>query len=127
MSHEESDKVALEHLRSRMMLKVYFVISRHIIDASGMHDKLLEHLAWLINLEKAGKILASGPTSDRDGRPGIGLTILRAEGFDEAHNIARTDPFIISGVAKYDVAQWQVGVGHVTIGASFSDQTVTFS
>jgi uncharacterized protein YciI len=59
---------------------------------------------------EAGKILFSGPTTDRK----YGVSVIRASTKDEAEKIAATDPYTAAGFCAFDLLEWEV---HQIMGA----------
>ena len=59
---------------------------------------------------EAGKILFSGPTTDRK----YGVYVIRASTKDEAEKIAATDPYTAAGFCAFDLLEWKV---HQIMGA----------
>jgi uncharacterized protein YciI len=59
---------------------------------------------------EAGKILFSGPTTDRK----YGVYVIRASTKDEAEQIAATDPYTAAGFCAFDLLEWEV---HQIMGA----------
>jgi uncharacterized protein YciI len=59
----------------------------------------------------AGKILFSGPTTDRK----YGVYVIRAASKGEAEKIASTDPYTVAGFTAFELLEWEVhqimGVG----------------
>jgi uncharacterized protein YciI len=59
----------------------------------------------------AGKILFSGPTTDRK----YGVYVIRAASKGEAEKIAGTDPYTVAGFTTFELLEWEVhqimGVG----------------
>jgi uncharacterized protein YciI len=88
---------------------------------------MIEHFRWIIELEKQDKVFASGPLFDESAEKGVGMTVLRVDGWEEAKSIAATDPFITSGAMEFEVQRWLVNEGRVNISIDFSDQTYQFS
>lgn len=113
----------VERLKALMLKKVYFVMQRRIVAPDKLPPVLLDHYHWIIGLEKAGRVFASGPVSKRDGTTGVGMTIFRAADFDEADAMAASDPFVTSGAAEFTMERWQVNEGRVTLSFDLSDQT----
>ena len=60
--------------------------------------------------DEAGKILFSGPTTDRK----YGVYVIRASTKDEAEKIAATDPYTAAGFCAFDLLEWEV---HQIMGA----------
>ena len=120
-------KAELEALKAGMWKKQYFVMLRTVADASRMPDALLEHYRWIIELEKANKVFASGPLSDRSDKPGVGMTVFRADSWEEAEALAAGDPFVQSGAVRFEVQRWQINEGRINVALDFSDQTFSAS
>ncbi len=94
-------------------------------DDIGRH--LHAHVTWMIDLERAGHLLASGPLIDGEGiGPGDGLTILRTESVDAAADLAAEDPFVVHGLRTYEIATWRLMEGSFSINLSLSTGTYRF-
>lgn len=111
----------IEELTARMVkLKLFVIFSR----GKGLDLKphLVEHLEYMIALERQGKLFASGPM----GAPGSGngMTIVRAESEDEARAIAQNDPFTRHGLREFSVESWTVMEGSLRLTANLSDGTM---
>jgi uncharacterized protein len=77
------------------------------------------HLRWLLALEAEGRVLLSGPLLDGPGvGPGSGVTVLRARDADEASRIAARDPFVVAGLRAFDVFQWRLNEGSISVTVS---------
>ncbi len=116
----------IERLKALMLKKVYFVMRRRIVAPEKLGPVMLDHYNWIIGLEKAGQVFASGPVSTRDGKPGVGMTIFRAADWDAAEAMAAADPFVLCGAADFTIEQWQLNEGRVTMSYDMSDQTTRF-
>ena len=128
MSVIEADAAReVERLKSRMLAKTYFVMSRDIVDQTALQPLMLAHYRWVIGLEKTGLILGSGPLFAADGAQGVGMTIFRCEDHAAAVALASGDPFVTGGAARFHVQRWQVNEGRVTLSLDFSDQTFSFA
>lgn len=69
-----------------------------------------QHLVWMKQQHDAGKILFSGPTTDRK----YGIYVIRAESKDEAVRIAASDPYTAAGFCTFELLEWEV---HQIMGA----------
>lgn len=84
------------------------------------------HLAWMLDLEREGHVLASGPLLEGPGAgPGAGLTVLRAPDADAAAALAGQDPFVKAGLRGFDVFRWRLMEGALTLRVSFGTTTYT--
>jgi uncharacterized protein YciI len=68
------------------------------------------HRAYLQTLKQAGTLIASGPMDPRSG----GALLLRVPDGD-VHNsldaVRDRDPYVIAGVAQYELIPWAVNTG----------------
>jgi len=79
----------------------------------------------MIGLEKRGAVFASGPLSEGEGPPsGHGLTVLRAKDAKEARALAEADPFFTNGLRTFELKEWTVMEGSMSLRVNFSDQSV---
>ena len=73
-----------------------------------------EHLAWMKQQHLAGRILFSGPTSDRK----LAIYVIRAGSREEAERIAGSDPYTKAGFCVFEIFEWEIhqmlGVGPFT-------------
>jgi uncharacterized protein YciI len=82
---------------------------------------LAEHLAYMIELERQGKLFASGPFGD--GTRGDGMTIIRAANEEEARAVALRDPFVVNGIRTFKIEAWTVMEGSLSVTVNFSDRS----
>ena len=62
-----------------------------------------DHIAYCQELHARGVLIAGGPFRDGLG----GMLLIEARDEEEAHAIARADPFVTSGVESYAVRAWE--------------------
>src|ERR1043165_9868727 len=86
---------------------------------------LADHLAYMIELERAGSLFASGPFGD--GTTGDGMTIVRAASEDEPRAMALRDPFVVNGIRTFTIRSWTVMEGSLSVRVNFSDRSATIS
>jgi uncharacterized protein YciI len=86
---------------------------------------LAEHLAFMIELERQGKLFASGPFGD--GTKGDGMTIIRAADTEEARAVALRDPFVVNGIRTFKIEAWTVMEGSLSLTVNFSDRSATIA
>jgi len=119
-----SDNAAeIEAIKSKMVQKSYYLMSRKVIDSGRISAVMLDHYKWLIMLEKKGKVFASGPLFHRDGQKSAGMSVLCASSWEEAEALAADDPFVTSGAMEFALQRWQVNEGRIRIAVNFSDGT----
>jgi uncharacterized protein YciI len=92
----------------------YLVLRRPIKPRAEWTVSLDEHLVWMKQQHEAGRILFSGPTTDRK----YGVYVIRAAGKGEAEKIAASDPYTAAGFCAFELLEWEV---HQILGTgSFS-------
>jgi uncharacterized protein YciI len=112
-----------ELTRGMLRLRLFVIFSY----GKGLDLKpyLAEHLAYMIELEKQGKLFASGPFGD--GTRGDGMTIVRAASEEKAREIALRDPFVTNGIRTFKIQSWTVMEGALSITTNFSDGSATIA
>jgi uncharacterized protein YciI len=92
----------------------YLVLRRPVQPREQWKVTLDEHLVWMKQQHEAGKILFSGPTTDRK----YGIYVIRAATKEDAEKIAATDPYTAAGLTAFELLEWEVhqilGVGPFT-------------
>ncbi len=63
-----------------------------------------QHLVWMKQQHETGKILFSGPTTDRK----YGVYVICAASKDEAEKIAASDPYTAAGFCTFELLEWEV-------------------
>jgi uncharacterized protein len=112
-------------MRKMLRKKLYVLLSKPVVPAEKLQPFLKEHLEYMIGLEKRGLVFASGPLADGDGPPsGHGLTVLRAGSAEEARALAEADPFFKNGLRSFELKQWTVMEGTLSVRVNLSDQSV---
>jgi uncharacterized protein YciI len=93
-------------------------------DRAAIEAHVHEHVAWLLELERDGVVLISGPLLSGPGTgPGSGATVIRAADEDGARLVAAEDPFVRAGLRTFEVHRWRVNEGSVTIRVSLGTGT----
>jgi uncharacterized protein len=101
---------------------------REGVTAADVEAALDAHLEWMLELEAAGHVVASGPLTSGPGvAPGAGLTVLRVPTEQEAVALAAQDPFVAKGLRSFDVFGWRVMEGTLTVRVSFGTATYRIS
>jgi uncharacterized protein YciI len=108
-----------ELTKGMLRLKLFVIFSY----GKGLDLKpcLADHLAYMIELERHGKLFASGPFGD--GTRGDGMTIVRAASEAEAREIALADPFVVNGIRTFTIQAWTVMEGSLNVTVNFSDRS----
>jgi uncharacterized protein len=114
-----------ELMRKMLRKKLYVLISKPVVPPENLKPFLLAHLEYMIGLEKRGLVFASGPLADGEGPPsGHGLTVLRAASSKEARALAEADPFFVNGLRTFELKEWTVMEGTLSLRVNLSDQSV---
>ena len=80
-----------------------FVITlTYVKPLSDVDKQLEEHIVFLNTYYESGNFLLSGGQVPRKG----GIILAKGHDLHEIHNIIKQDPFHISGVAQYDVVEF---------------------
>lgn len=81
----------------------YLVLSRSVPDKMEIiRTHYEEHRQWLEDQHKAGRMLFSGPTSDR----ACGIYVLLASDLEEAKSIAAQDSHHRRGLRTMEILEW---------------------
>lgn len=107
--------------------KVLFVVmTRPSGPGADLKTGMGEHLKHQIELERRGVMFAAGPLrrDGVEGWPGTGMFVIRARDFEEARAIADCDPMHRSGARVYDLFQWRLNEGRITLSIDLSQSSV---
>ena len=113
-----------QELLVRMLGKKLFVVLWRANAGAELGPVLREHLEYMIELERRGVLFASGPLS---GKPGDGLSILRAATIEDARAIAERDPFVTKGLRSFDLREWTLMEGSIGLTLNCSDRTIALA
>ncbi len=105
--------------------KLYVILSKGGASPEQIGAYLPQHLEYMIDLEKKGVLFASGPLADAEGKTrGDGLTIIRAPSAAEAQKFAEQDPFVVNKLRTFELREWTVMEGSLSIKVNLSDQSL---
>ena len=125
MANEPSD---VHPLTSKFLGKEMYLVITRPVRSPEIAKRLHEHLAHQVELERKGILFAAGPLYPRDSNlPEAGMFVLRANSFEEADAIAKTDPFHVAGLRTYTIQKWRLNEGSITVKINYSDQTAQIS
>lgn len=113
---------------SQMLQKQLYAIFTKPVNGMGpVLERMEEHLAFQVSLEKDGILFAAGPmwTDAEDAWEGEGLVVVRAGSREEAIKIAERDPMHKSGARAFTVRPWMINEGSMTLRLDCSSQTFT--
>jgi uncharacterized protein YciI len=121
-----NEDARIAELRRKMLRKKLFVLfSKPLVAPEKLKPFLAAHLDYMISLERRGLVFASGPLSDGEGPPtGQGLTVLRTKDAEEARALAAADPFVANGLRSFELKEWTIMEGMLSLRVTLSDQSV---
>jgi uncharacterized protein YciI len=103
---------------------MYLVVTRPV-RSPEIVKRLGDHLAHQVDLEKRGIMFAAGPLYSKGSTvPEAGMFVLRANSFEEAEAIAKSDPFHAAGLRTFTVQKWRINEGSITVTVNLSDQSM---
>lgn len=82
----------------------HFAAILHMLDESKNQTYRPDHLAYLDELNKQGKIFAKGAFADGSG----GMVVYIADSLEEAQKLAEQDPYVTKGVRRLDLREWKI-------------------
>ena len=125
MTTSLQDRIA-ELTKGMLKKRLYAVINKGSGRPELIQSLLPEHLKYMIGLEKAGLLFASGPLGAGDSAAvaGDGLTILKVDTLEHARSLAGIDPFVRSGARSFTVREWTLMEGSMQLTVSFSDKSM---
>lgn len=81
----------------------YLVLSRSLPEKEELKQRNYDdHRDWLEQQHRAGRLLFSGPTSDR----AYGIYVMLASSLSEAQALAGEDPHHTRGIRTMEVLEW---------------------
>lgn len=96
----------------------YLVLSRSLPDQKENKQlHLPEHRKWLEDQHRAGRVLFSGPTSDRS----YGIYVVLAASLSDAEKLAAQDPDHVRGIGTMEVLEWNAHRAFRLDGATIAD------
>ncbi|WP_067728993.1 YciI family protein [Oceanobacillus damuensis] len=80
----------------------YFAAFSPMLDEGKSQKYRQDHLDYLENLGKEGRVFAKGRFADGTG----GMVIYIAENYDEVEAIVKNDPYVVQGARGYEIYEW---------------------
>ncbi len=120
---------AIARERGAMAFEVYVAESTPQKSPEDVKAALPDHLAYLKELETAGRLMLAGPLSDDTGEEmqGSGMLVLRASSMEEARQLAANDPMHLSGARAFKLRKWLVNEGKVSVSIGLSTGSVALT
>ena len=123
MPEGSQDEIAA--LLAPMLKKTLFVaLSRAVASAETMRPFVADHLRYMNGLEARGALFASGPFVQPGVLVGDGLSILNTSDEAEARRWMDDEPLIKRGLRSYELRQWELREGRITIALNLSRSAV---
>ncbi len=82
----------------------YFAALLNMKDPEKNAKYRQEHVDFLLQKEKEGKIFARGRFTDNTG----GLVVYVAPSLEDAERIAKSDPYVASGARTLELHEWDM-------------------
>lgn len=82
----------------------YFAAFLKMLDSAKNETYRPQHMDFLVQNEKEGKIFARGRFTEGKG----GLVIYIAESFEEAKKLAESDPLVKFGARSLELYEWEM-------------------
>ncbi|WP_404789726.1 YciI family protein [Altericista sp. CCNU0014] len=117
----ETDKI-IESSGNSLRLQLYVVTST-AKSLESVKQNLVEHRAYLRELEDRNILFGAGPLWTDDGQyfEGDGLLIYRADSVEAAQQIAQADPMHTSGARTFTIRPWLLNDGKITVQVTLSE------
>jgi uncharacterized protein len=109
------DPKAAELLKPMLKRRLFVALNKALVPSEEMAPYVAEHLDYMNELEKAGKLFASGPFIQEGVLVGDGLTILNTSSLDEARMLMQGEPLIKRGLRGFDLHTWELREGRITV------------
>ena len=123
MSEQMQDETAA--LLASMLKKTLFVaMSRAVASAEAIRPFIVDHLRYMNALEARDALFASGPFVQPGVVVGDGLSIFNTTDEAEARRWMDDEPLIKRGLRTYDLRQWELREGRITVALSLSRSAV---
>jgi len=123
MSEPKITKQDVLNASSEMLNKdLYVVFTKPTNGMIPVMENLEDHLKFQVSLEKQGIMFGAGPfwEDNEIDWNGEGMVIIRANSFDQAKEIASSDPMHKSGARSFTVRPWLLNEGNIEISLDYS-------
>ena len=117
----EFNKV-IESSGNSLRMQLY-VVTSVATSLESLQQNLVEHRAYLRELEDRNILFGAGPLLTDDGQyfEGDGLLIYRASSVEEANKVAQADPMHASGARTFTIRPWLLNDGKITVQVTLSE------
>lgn len=90
---------------------MFIIISKYLKSLEEVDSKRSDHLAYMNNYVLAGTFLLGGRQVPTTGAAIVAHNITR----EELEEILRNDPYVINGLAEYNIIEFNVGMSALGI------------
>jgi uncharacterized protein len=81
-----------------------YVVTHHFLKKGITMDMMQPHIKYLMSLFERGKLVMTGPFTDKDGG---GMFVLEVDSEEEMNEIVNNDPAILEGLARSEVRPYR--------------------
>jgi uncharacterized protein len=117
----DSEQRQVDAFLARTVRKRLWAVISHVkADAGAIQPHVEEHLKYMANLEKKGRLWASGPFVVPGVLVGDGLTILRADTEEDARALMDGEPLTKLNLRTYELHLWELREGRIIVEVNAS-------
>jgi uncharacterized protein len=109
------DPKVTQLLKPMLKRRLFVALNKALVPSDEMTPYVAEHLEYMNELEKGGKLFASGPFIQEGVLVGDGLTILNTSTADEARALMEAEPLIKRGLRGFALHTWELREGRMTV------------
>ena len=113
----------LQQLTNRMLRKKLFLVT---MTAEVARDRLIPHLADQIHdgARQAWRVVRITAARECGRRTSGDLSIFNSSRAEEARSFAGREPFYVHGLRKFEVKEWMLMEGSMTVTLNFAERTL---
>lgn len=107
-------------IKPMLRMQLYVALTQPLKPVDEILPFMPDHLEYMIQLENAGVLFASGPFVEENLPVGQGLTIIRANDLEQAQHYMDEEPLIKNGLRRYELFQWELREGRFGLELNFA-------
>jgi uncharacterized protein len=120
------DPKVTELLKPMLKRRLFVALNKALVSSEEMAPYVAEHLEYMNELEKAGRLFASGPFVQEGILVADGLTILNTSTLDEARALMLAEPLVKRGLREFQLHTWELREGRMTVTLNASTSSFGF-
>jgi uncharacterized protein len=120
------DPKVTELLKPMLKRRLFVALNKALVSSEEMAPYVAEHLEYMNELEKAGRLFASGPFVQEGILVADGLTILNTSTLDEARALMLAEPLVKRGLREFQFHTWELREGRMTVTLNASTSSFGF-